>query len=70
MSETPSIKEVRRSVRKMEHYLKDRPNDRIIDGYKKAKKDYEETQKPEIKVVLSILEKELERRHIKVGEEI
>jgi len=57
---------VKKEMKKMEKHLKGRPDEKIIEGYKQAKYDYEQTNDEQIKMAMDIIKKEIDRRGLKV----
>lgn len=52
----------------MSKYLKSRPDEKIINGYKNAMKDYENTGDEKRKIAANIIKQELDRRGLKIDE--
>ena len=52
---------VNKELKKLENYLKNRPDDKLIKGYKDAMKDYEETGNEQCKVAADVIKKEIDR---------
>jgi len=60
------VPNVEDELNKMQEHLKTRPDDKLIDGYKNAMKDYEETGRIECKLAGDCIKAEIDRRGIKV----
>ena len=56
------------AFKNMEKYLKESSDASLIDGYKRAKADYDRTGNIFIKSTVDIIKKEIDRRKIKVEE--
>jgi len=57
---------VKKAMKDMEEHLKTRPDDKIINGYKNAMKDYKETGNEQCKIAADVIKKEIDRRGLKV----
>lgn len=57
---------IQKEMEKLEKYLKDRPDNKLINGYKRAMKDYEETNDERCKLSADIIKKEIDRRGLKI----
>ena len=55
-----------KKIKTMYNDLKNISDEKLIEGYKKAMKDYEEKKDEKIKVAAEVLKKELDRRRLKV----
>ena len=55
-----------KALKKMEKDLKGRPDEKLIAGYKRAMKDYEESGNEQIKVAADIIKKEIDSRGLKI----
>jgi len=55
-----------KALKKMEKDLKGRPDEKLIAGYKRAMKDYEESGDEQIKVAADIIKKEIDSRGLKI----
>jgi len=60
------VPNVEDELNKMQEHLKTRPDDKLINGYKNAMKDYEETGRIECKLAGYCIKAEIDRRGIKV----
>lgn len=61
-----TIKGALNAFKLMQNDLKDKPDDKLIEGYKRASKDYEETADEKIKVARDVIKAEIDRRGLKV----
>jgi len=63
MNELPNIK---KELKKMQKHLEGKPDGKLIDGYRRAMKAYENTGDIQHKHAADFIKKELDRRKIKV----
>jgi len=59
----PNVKKI---MEKMMGDLKKKPDEKLINGYKQAMKDYEDTGNEQCKVAGEIIKKEIDRRGLKI----
>ena len=60
------VNEMKRALKQMNADLSEKPDDKLIDGYKKAMKDYKDTGNKQCLVASELIKKELDKRGIKV----
>ena len=60
------VPNVESEIKKMQEHLKERPDEKLINGYKHAMKDYEETGRLECKLAGDCIKAEIDRRGIKI----
>jgi len=63
MNEMPNIKKV---MKKLMGDLKKKSDKKLINGYQKAMKDYEDTQNEQCKIAADIIKKEIDRRGLNI----
>jgi hypothetical protein len=61
-----SIRKTLKKVKTMYNDLRNVSDEKLIEGYKKAMKDYEEKKEDKIKVVANVIKTEIDRRGLKV----
>lgn len=59
----PNIKKI---MKQMMSDLSEKPDENLINGYKKAMEDYEETGDKKHKIAADIIKKEIDRRGLEV----
>lgn len=60
------VPNVENEVNKMQEHLKSKPDEKLINGYKEAMKDYEETGRIECKLAGDCIKAEIDRRGIEI----
>ena len=60
------IFDLKKELKKMQKMLKDRPDEALIKGYKRAMKAYENTGEVKHKHAGSLIKKEIDRRGLKI----
>ena len=60
------LKDVKKKLLEMNMHLQSRPDEKLINGYKQAMKDYEETGKEDYKIAGDLIKNEIERRGLKI----
>jgi len=60
------LPDVNEEITKMKEHLKTRPDEKLINGYKQAMKDYEETGNEQCKYAGEHIKAEIDRRGIKI----
>jgi len=63
MRKLPDVKKV---LADMNAHLQSRPDEKLIAGYQKAMKDYEETENPQAKIAADMIKKEIDRRGLDI----
>ena len=61
-----SLKKAFEEVKLMQKYLTERPDDKLIEGYKKATEDYEKTGDERIKAARDAIKTEIDKRGLKI----
>ena len=56
----------KKELKKLAKYLKKRPDEKLIAGYKQAMIDYENTGYEHIKLSADVIKKEIDRRGLKI----
>ena len=57
---------IRKEMEKMEKMLKEKPDEKLIDGYNRAMKTYDRTGDEQHKRAADMIKKEIKRRKLKV----
>jgi len=57
---------IKKTIKKLNAHLISRPDDKIIAGYQKAMKDYEESGNQQAKIAADLIKKEIDRRGLDV----
>lgn len=57
---------VKKQMKKMEKHLKNRPDEKLIEGYKRAMQDYEDTKNEQCKSSADIIKQEIDRRGLEI----
>jgi len=57
---------VKSEVEKLKEHLKGRPDLKLINGYKQAMQDYEDTMDERFKCAADIIKEEIDRRGLKI----
>lgn len=57
---------VKSELEKLEKHLKKRPDEKLINGYKRAMEDYKESENEQCKWAADIIKKEIDRRGLKI----
>jgi len=57
---------VKKELKNLEKHLRTRPDDKIVNGYKRAKEDYEATGDNQKKIAMDMIKSEAERRGLDV----
>jgi len=55
-----------KEMKKMKKHLMKRPDEKLINGYKNAMKDYEETENEQCKIAADMIKQEIDRRGLKI----
>jgi len=59
----PSVK---KELKKMQNDLKNKPDEKLINGYKEAMKDYKETKDEQCKIAADLIKAEIYRRGLMI----
>lgn len=66
MKEMEENMKVKNVLKKLMGNLKEKPNEKLISGYKQAMKDYKETDDIKCKCAADLIKKEIDRRKLEV----
>ena len=61
-----NLSALKKTLKKLNNDLRDKPDEKLIDGYKAAMQDYKDTDNKECKAAADIIKKELTRRNIEI----
>jgi len=58
---------LKKELKNLEKHLRTRPDNSIIEGYRKAKKEYEEIGDIQLKYAMDMIKRELDRRELDIN---